>query len=126
MADQIDSEKQSFLQKTKRRVLFVATLITGILIASVAGLLFMSASTPDQLSSIQKEMNMISPIMAGVRFTVIGLTIAFWEKIILFVGKTRDWESGHVEHVLSMRWKVGLWLLTIELILGQNIIGKML
>ena len=126
MAEQIDTEKQGLLQKTKRRVLFVATVVTGLLIVTVAGLLFMIASSPEQLGSIQKEMNVISPIMSVVRFTLIGLIIAFWEKIIRFAGKTRGWEKGHVDYVLNMRWKVCLWLLTIELLLGQNIIGKML
>ena len=116
-----------FRNRFKRhRRWFLRLTILAIVLALTVSAVLMQAFQISSVVTVQSTINSYTPYSAGLRFVVIGLIAYAWPKLIQYaqhsgrIGKERGTELE------SLRWRIVLWLLIIELLVGQNLVGRLL
>ena len=49
-----------------------------------------------------------------------------WPLVISIIQQRRHFSSENAAALKSLRWRIVMWLIVIELLLGQNLISQML
>ncbi len=97
---------------------FALTLITG-------GILWHSVGT-SSVSEIQTRVDAMKPVFTGIRLFLITLVAMAWPFLASGLYRWRRIEEGQRDTLDNMRWRVVTWLVVIELVLGQNLLGQVL
>ncbi|MGH8644484.1 MAG: hypothetical protein ACREX4_08540 [Gammaproteobacteria bacterium] len=50
--------------------------------------------------------------------------IGFWPVFCQNLARWRHWTEDQLQRLLAARWTVAAWLVVLELLLGQNVVGK--
>ncbi|MGH8537845.1 MAG: hypothetical protein ACREXM_15655 [Gammaproteobacteria bacterium] len=50
--------------------------------------------------------------------------IGFWPVFCQNLARWRHWTADHLQRLLGARWTVAAWLVVLELLLGQNVVGR--
>ena len=56
---------------------------------------------------------------------VIGLIACAWPKLIQYAQHSGRISKERGTELESLRWRIVLWLLIIELLVGQNLVGRL-
>lgn len=57
----------------------------------------------------------------SLRCIFIGTLIIFWPKLIVYVAHKKQWSAKKTIHWQKQRWVIAVWLITIELLVCENI-----
>ena len=68
----------------------------------------------------------MKPVFTSIRLLVIGLVALLWPAVTRMLHRWGRVEEAGVKRLLSLRWRVVTWLVVIELLLGQNLLGRFL
>ena len=68
----------------------------------------------------------IKPVAGGIRLLLISLLALFWPWLVDFAARARSVDERIRTRWLALRWQVTSWLLVIELMLGQDLLGRFL
>ena len=99
-----------------RRWFFTLSLLAGLAIIGVAMLLWQVVEIYS-LTAVSASVTQASVYLGGFRLALIGLLAILWQQAGIDDYATRArW--------MSLRWRVVGWLLVIELVIGQNLIGR--
>ena len=109
----------------RRRWFVLLTLLACGLALGIGALLWHSVQTAS-IVAIQSRIEVMKPVFTAIRLLVIGLVTLSWPVIT-----RRLYRWGHVDEakaarLLSLRWRIVAWLVVIELMLGQNLLGRLL
>jgi len=97
--------------------------LAGVL---VVGSLLWQVLELSSLATVSGRVERLSQVAALIRLSLIVLVIGLWPQIISW-GCGRDGCSEHRRvDLLAQRWRLLGWLLLIELLLGQRLIGHLL
>ncbi len=107
------------------RWLWRLTLLAITLALAVGALLWRSLETA-LITDIQAWVDGLKPVLTGIRWLLIGLVASFWPALTnrLYRGGRVD-AAGKVQ-LLALRGRVLIWLVLLELVLGQNLPGHFL
>lgn len=64
------------------------------------------------------------PWLAAWRAALFFSLIGFWAQLINALANRYGWNDPQRQHLGAQRWRVAAWLIVIELVLVQNLIGK--
>lgn len=64
------------------------------------------------------------PWLAAWRAAVFVVLIGLWPRLINALADRYGWNDAQRRYVSAQRWRVATWLIVIELVLVQNLIGK--
>lgn len=64
------------------------------------------------------------PWLAAWRLLFFVSLIGLWPRLVHALAKRYAWSDAQQYRVAAQRWRVATWLIVIELVLVQNIIGK--
>jgi len=64
------------------------------------------------------------PWLAAWRTAMFVALIGLWPRLINALADRYGWNDAQRQHVCTQRWRVATWLIVIELVLVQNLIGK--
>ena len=107
----------------RRRWFVMLTLSALVLALGISVFLLHSAQT-SSVMALQIRVEELKPVFTTIRFLLIGLVALSWP--VLTNGLYR-WgridEEGRA-NLMSLRWRIVTWLVVIELILGQNLLGR--
>jgi hypothetical protein len=78
------------------------------------------------LALVSERIADIKPVAGGVRLLLIGLLALFWPWLVDFAAGARNVDERIRTRWLTLRWRVAGWLLVIELVLGQDLLGRFL
>ena len=78
------------------------------------------------ISEIQQRIDSIQATITGIRLSVIGLIAIAWPRVVNRIQQRRHFSSENAVTLKSLRWRIVIWLIVIELLLGQNLISQML
>ena len=65
-------------------------------------------------------------LQVGLALWRVGLfliLIGFWPLWVERLARYLDWSPAHRTFVLAQRWRVAAWLILLELVLVQNVLG---
>ncbi len=97
-----------------------------IALAITIGTVLMHTIQISSVLAVQSSIDSYKPLLTGLRFIVIGLIAYAWPKLIQYAQQSGRISQERGTQLLSLRWRMVGWLLIIELVLGQNLVGRVL
>ncbi|MBT2989936.1 MAG: hypothetical protein KME65_13360 [Candidatus Thiodiazotropha sp. (ex Ctena orbiculata)] len=109
----------------RRRWFFLLTLLAFALALGTGGILWHSVETTS-VGAVQTQVDALKPVLTGIRLFLIAMVAMSWP---LLVNRLHRW--GRIDEVqattlIALRWRIVTWLVVIELVLGQNLLGQVL
>ena len=114
-----------FNKAVMRRRALLGFSILAIVLTMGVGLLLWQAVELSSVSQVSDQIDRFKPIASGIRLVLIGLLALLWPRLVHSVHSLGLIDQEKRENLLALRWRVVGWLLIIELILGQNLFGRM-
>jgi len=109
----------------RRRWFVLLTLLAFGLAFGIGVFLWQSVQT-SSVVAIQDRVDVMKPVLTAIRFVLIGLVALGWQAIARGLQRWKRIDEQGMARLLSLRWRIVSWLLVIELMLGQNLLGKFL
>ena len=110
----------------RHRRWFLRLTILTIVLAFTISTVLMHGLEISSVIAVQSIVNSYTPYLTGLRFMVIGLIAYAWPKLIQYAQHSGRMSKERGTELESLRWRIVLWLLIIELLVGQNLIGHLL
>lgn len=109
----------------RRRWFVLLTLLTFGLALGIGALLWQSVQTTSVVA-VQTRIEVMKPVFTAIRLLVIALVALLWPGVSRTLHRRGHVDEAGAERLLSLRWRVVTWLVVIELMLGQNLLGRFL
>ena len=108
-----------------RRPWFVVLSLFAALAVIAVGMVLWQAVALSSLTAASEWVDEAKPLLSSLRFAVIGLLAILWPQLSCLSQRFgTDPEATHTRW-MALRWRVVGWLLVIELIIGQNLTGRL-
>lgn len=107
----------------RRRWFLTLSLIAAIGVIAV-GVLLWQAVGLSSLSTVAERVGEARPYLSTMRFSLIGLLALAWPRLPALWAGVNGEDSRAYARWMALRWRAIGWLLVIELVLGQNLIGR--
>jgi len=107
----------------RRQGLLVFSILAIVLTMGV-GLLLWQAIELSSVSKVSDQVERFRPLAGAVRLALIGLLAILWPRLVHLVHSLDRIDQEKRDRLLTLRWRVVGWLLVIELMLGQNLVGR--
>ena len=107
----------------RRRWFLLLSLLAFALALVTGGILWHSVET-SSISEIQTRVDAMKPVFTGIRLVLITLVAMAWPFV---TNGLRHWgriDEGQRDTMDNLRWRIVTWLVVIELVLGQNLLGQ--
>ena len=109
----------------RRRWFFLLTLLAFGLALGIGAFLWQAVQT-SSVVGIQIRIDVMRPLFTTIRVLVIGLVAWSWPAITRGLHRWGRVDEPGAARLLSLRWQIVTWLAVIELMLGQNLLGRLL
>ena len=109
----------------RRSGLMVMSLLSFILVLAVGAYLWQAVEA-SSLSAVQSQIGQLKPFLTTLRLLLIGLIAFFWPALMNLLHRSGRIDAEGRAQLLTLRWRVTVWMVVIELILGQNLLGQFL
>jgi hypothetical protein len=109
----------------RRRWFLLLTLLASALALVAGGILWQSVDT-SSLVAIHTRVDAMKPAFTGFRLFLIAMLAMAWP---LFTNSLHHWgrlDESQATTLLALRWRIVTWLVVIELVLSQNLLGQVL
>lgn len=109
----------------RRRWFLTLSVVAAVGVIAV-GVILWQAVGLSSLSTVSEHVAAARPFASAIRFALIGMLALAWTRLPLpLTGANGNDDRAHARW-MALRWRVVGWLLVIELVLGQNLIGRFL
>ena len=115
----------SSLMPMRRRWLVGLSLLSIALIA-VLGVLLRYSAERYSLSAVSEQIQWLKPLAGATRLLLIGLLAAIWPRLVDLAVQYRRVDAAARSRLIALRWRVVIWLLIIELMIGQDLVHRFL
>ena len=109
----------------RRRWFVLLTLLAFGLALGIGALLWHAVQTAS-IVAVQSRIEVIQPVFTAIRLLVIGLVALSWPAVTRALHRRGRVDEACAARLLSLRWRILTWLVMIELMLGQNLLGRLL
>jgi hypothetical protein len=109
----------------RRRWFLLLTLLACALALVAGGILWHSVETSSVIA-IQTQVDALKPIFTGFRLFLITTTATAWPFVTSGLHRWGRIDAAQAATLLALRWRIITWLVVIELVLGQNLLGHVL
>jgi len=101
------------------------SLLAFILVLA-AGAYLWQAVEVSSLSVVQTQIGQLKPFLTTLRLLLIGLIAFFWPTMMDLLHRSGRIDAEGKAQLLTLRWRVIAWMVVIELIFSQNLLGQFL
>lgn len=105
-----------------RRRWFLTLSLVAAAAVIVVGVVLWQAVELSSLTAVSEGVDRWRPLLGGLRLALIGALAAAWLWLPLLTSRA-DHETTRARW-MALRWRVVGWLLVIELVIGQNLLGR--
>ena len=109
----------------RRRWFLLLTLLAFALALFAGGILWHSVST-SSISEIQTRVDAMRPVLTGFRLFLIALVAMAWPLLTSGLHRWGRIDEDQKDTLDNLHWRIVTWLVVIELLLGQNLLGQLL
>ena len=109
----------------RRRWLLLLTLLAFVLALVAGGILWHSVET-SSVVVMQTRVDAMKPVFTGIRLFLIALVAVVWPFVTSNLHRWGRIDEAQATTMLALRWRIVAWLVVIELVLGQNLLGQVL
>lgn len=103
---------------------FLGLSALAVVLATGIGVLLWRAVELSSVAQVAARVEELKPFATGIRLALIGLVTALWPWLIGLAHRAGHIGEERRDDVLSQRWRIVGWLLVIELVLGQDLLGR--
>ena len=107
----------------RRRWFLMLTLLAFGLALGLGAFLWQSVQT-SSVVAIQNRIDVLKPVLTTIRFLLICLVALSWPALTNVLHRWGRVDEAEEAQLLSLRWRIVTWLIVIELVLGQNLLGR--
>ena len=104
-----------------RRRWFLTLSLVAAAAVIVLGVVLWQAVELSSLAAVSERVDRLRPFLGGVRLVLIGVLAVVWPWLSSLTLRAAD-EATRARW-MALRWRIVGWLLVIELIIGQNLLG---
>ncbi|MEZ5553451.1 MAG: hypothetical protein R3E82_21395 [Pseudomonadales bacterium] len=105
-----------------RRRWFLTLSLVAAAAVIVVGVVLWQAVELSSLAIVSERVDRLRPLLGGLRLALIGALAVVWPWLSSLRSRADD-EAARARW-MALRWRVVGWLLVIELIIGQNLLGR--
>jgi hypothetical protein len=109
----------------RRPWFFLLTLLAFSLTLVAGGILWHSVETYS-VNEIQNRVDAMKPVFTRIRLFLIALVAVAWPFVASSLYRWGRINEVQATTMLALRWRIVTWLVVIELVLGQNLLGQVL
>jgi len=109
-----------------RRRWFITLTLLAVIGTIAAGATLWQAMSLTSLAGVSEQIMKAKPLSSGIRFALIGLLAVAWPRLQQIRIETGGQQDRADACWMALRWRVVGWLLVIELVLGQDLVGHFL
>lgn len=109
----------------RRRWFLLLTLLAFGLALGIGAFLWNAVQT-SSVVAIQTRIEVMKPVFTAIRLLVIALVALLWPAVTRSLHRWGRVDEAGAARLLALRWRVATWLVVIELMLGQNLLGRFL
>jgi hypothetical protein len=109
----------------RRRWFLLLTILAFALMLITGGILWHSVET-SSVFALQTRVDALKPVFTEFRLFLIAIVVMAWP---FLAGGLHRWgriSEAQAMAMLALRWRIMTWLVVIELVLGQNLLGQVL
>ena len=110
------------LPMRRRRWTLVLALLAFALTLAIGGLLWHSVETASVVE-IQGQVMAMKPVFMTVRLSAITVLGLLWPMLVNVFHRWGRIGDARRAELLAVRWRIIAWLVVIEVVLGQNLLG---
>ena len=111
----------SKLRRLKRRWAVGFTLVTCATALGL-GLVISQTTSLVALDGVVERVGAYRELASAIRLLVIALIALAWPQIVRRLVQTTE---PRFDRIQALRWRVTAWLLILEIVLGQNLHGRL-
>ena len=109
----------------RQRWFLLLTSLVFVVALFVGGVLWHSVET-SSVSEMQTRVDALKPTFTGLRMFLIALVAAVWPFVTSVLHRWGRINEAQATTMLALRWRIVTWLVVIEGVLGQNLLGQVL
>ncbi|HYQ73356.1 MAG TPA: hypothetical protein VET88_15715 [Gammaproteobacteria bacterium] len=109
----------------RRYWFLLLTLLAFVLALGAGGILWYSVET-SSISEIQARVDTMKPVFTGIRLFLIAVVAIAWPFLVDILHRWGRIDEVQASAMRALRWRIVTWFVVIELVLGQNLLGKVL
>jgi len=109
-----------------RRRWFVLLTLLAATLTFAAGVLLWQAVETSSVSALQFRVEVMKPVFNGIRLVLIALVALTWPLVTQRLYRAGRIDDEQATTLKALRWRLVTWLVVIELVLGQNLLGQVL
>jgi len=106
-----------------RRWFLLLTLL-AFASALVAGAILWHSVETSSVIVIQSRVDAMKPAFTGIRLLLIALVAIAWPFVTNNLHRWGRLDETRETTLLALRWRIVTWLVVVELVLGQNLLGQ--
>jgi hypothetical protein len=97
-----------------------------MLLTALTGSVLWNSIQTHSVQTLRDQLDSWRPLFAGIRWTLIGSVALGWPVLCRCLVRSCYPGNSKTRQLIDLRWRVVGWLLVIELILGQNVLVKLM
>lgn len=109
----------------QRRWVLRMTFLT-IALALVIGSILMYAVQLSSINIVQGQLDTYESWLSALRFAFIGCVALSWSPIVRYLHSSNRIYEIRMRDLLALRWPVIAWMLILEVLIGQNLVGRLI
>ena len=109
----------------RRRWFLLLMVLAATLTAGTGGVLWYAVQI-SSVSQIQVWLGAMKPLFAGIRWFLMATLAITWPLLVNRLRRWRKLDEKRATALVALRWRIVIWLVVIELVLGQNLPGQVL
>ena len=110
----------------RQRRWFVRMTLLAIVLTLIIGSILMFAVQLSSITAVHGQVNTYGTWLGILRLAFIACVAMLWKPVVrrLYAG---NWIYGiRLHELLALRWRVIAWLLILELLIGQNLLPRLI
>ena len=108
-----------------RRHGFLGLSLLAVALTIGVGVVLWQAVELSSVSRVSAQIEQIRPFATSVRLVLISLVAVMWPRLVQLAHQHGRIAEARRDDLLAQRWRVVGWLLVIELVLGQDLFGRL-
>ena len=106
----------------RRRWFFLLSLLLAFGLALGAGTILWYSVETTSVVAVQTRIDTLKPVLTGFRLAIIALVAIAWPWIVNGLYRWGRIDETQAAKLIAARWRIVIWLVVIELVLGQTIV----
>ena len=107
-----------------RRRWFVGLSLLAVGLIIGVGALLWQAAELSSFSIVSDQVARLKPYAGAIRLLFIGILAALWPRLVDLAVRSGRVDVTERSRLHALRWRVIIWLLIIELMIGQDLFSR--